>query len=167
MMGLGRERRLHCRLYVERQADATVVEKLDRLLMEKHFLNQTELIKHGIELVYQEVYEREGAGGKSDMSDADLRKLAEAIAGELKLELRLLLEGTEARILEKIASEKVSSKVVVAESVDEVSDMNEREIAAMDVAIQSEERAEKSSDVPAENVLSGQAINFLRGLNDD
>lgn len=167
MMGLGRERRLNCRLYVDRQADATVVEKLDRLLMEKHFLNQTELIKHGIELVYQEVYEREGAGGKSDMSDADLRKLAEAIAGELKLELRLLLEGTEARILEKIASEKVSSKVVVAESVDEVSDMNEREIAAMDVAIQSEERAEKSSDVPAENVLSGQAINFLRGLNDD
>ena len=92
MMGLGRERRLNCRLYVDRQADATVVEKLDRLLVEKHFLNQTELIKHGIELVYQEVYEREDARDKSDISDVDLRKLAEAIAGELKPELKLLLE---------------------------------------------------------------------------
>ena len=84
MMGLGRERRLNCRLYVDRQADATVVEKLDRLLVEKHFLNQTELIKHGIELVYQEVYEREDTSDQSDISDVDLRKLAEAIAGELK-----------------------------------------------------------------------------------
>lgn len=46
MMGLGRERRLNCRLYVDRQADATVVGKLDRLIEEKYFLNQTELIKH-------------------------------------------------------------------------------------------------------------------------
>ena len=37
-MGLGRERRLNCRLYVDRQSDAKVVEKLDRLLVEKHFL---------------------------------------------------------------------------------------------------------------------------------
>lgn len=54
MMGLGRERRLNCRLYVDRQTDAVVIEKLDRLLAEKHFLNQTELIKHGIELVHEE-----------------------------------------------------------------------------------------------------------------
>ena len=102
MMGLGKERRLNCRPYVDRQADATVVEKLDRLLVEKHFLNQTEFIKHGIELVYQEVYEREVARDKSDISNVDLWKLAEAIAGELKPELRLLLEGTEARLLEKM-----------------------------------------------------------------
>ena len=64
MMGLGRERRLNCRLYVDRQSDAKVVEKLDRLLVEKHFLNQTELIKHGIELVYREVY-KEGSRANS------------------------------------------------------------------------------------------------------
>lgn len=83
-MGLSRERRLNCRLYVDRKVDATVIEKLDRLLVEKHFLNQTELIKHGIELVYQEVYGREDAYDKSDVSDVDLLKLAEAIVGELK-----------------------------------------------------------------------------------
>ena len=167
MMRLGRERRLNCRLYVDRQADATVVEKLDRLLVEKHFLNQTELIKHGIELVYQEIYEREGAGDKADVSDVDLQKLAEAIAGELKLEMRLLLEGVETRILEKIASEKVISKLTVAGAGDAVSAASESEVSAMDAATQSEERTEKSADVPDEKVLSGQAINFLRGLNDD
>lgn len=167
MMGLGRERRLNCRLYVDRQADATVVEKLDRLLVEKHFLNQTELIKHGIELVYQEVCERGNASGKSDVSDVDLRKLAEAIAGELKPELRLLLEGAEARLLEKIASEKVSSKVAVTETVEEVSDANESGAASIVAATQSEERTEKSADVPEEKILSAQAINFLKILNDD
>ena len=167
MMGLGRERRLNCRLYVDRQADATVVEKLDRLLVEKHFLNQTELIKHGIELVYQEVYEREDASDKSDISDVDLRKLAEAIAGELKPELRLLLEGTEARLLEKMASENISPKVSVSESVVEVSDVNANGTTAIVAATQSEEKSEKIPEVPAEKILSTQAINFLKVLNDD
>lgn len=167
MMGLGRERRLNCRLYVDRQADATVVEKLDRLLVEKHFLNQTELIKHGIELVYQEVYEREDARDKSDISDVDLRKLAEAIAGELKLELRLLLEGTEARLLEKIANEKVYANVAVSEAGAEVSNVNESGATAIVAATQSEGKSEKSAEVPGEKILSTQAINFLKVLNDD
>lgn len=167
MMGLCRERRLNCRLYVDRQADATVVEKLDRLLVEKHFLNQTELIKHGIELVYQEVYEREDARDKSDISDVDLRKLAEAIAEELKTELRIFLEGTEARLLEKIASQKLSPKVAVSEVVAEVSDGNESGATGIVVATQSEEKSEKSAEVPGEKILSTQAINFLKVLNDD
>ena len=167
MMGLGRERRLNCRLYVDRQADATLVEKLDRLLVEKHFLNQTELIKHGIELVYQEVYEREDANDKVDISNVDLRKLAEAIAGELKPELRLLLEGTEARLLKKIANEKVHPKVAVSEAVAEVSDVNGSGTAAIVATTQSEVKTEKSVEVPGEKILSTQAINFLKVLNDD
>lgn len=167
MMGLGRERRLNCRLYVDRQADATVVEKLDRLLVEKYFLNQTELIKHGIELVYQEVYEREDANDKVDISNVDLRKLAEAIAGELKQELRLLLEGTEARLLEKMESQKLSPKVAVSEAVAEVSDGNESGATAIVAATQSEEKSEKSAEVLGEKILSTQAINFLKVLNDD
>ncbi len=167
MMGLGRERRLNCRLYVDRQADATVVEKLDRLLVEKHFLNQTELIKHGIELVYQEVYEREEASNKSDISEVDLRKLAEAIAGELKPELKLLLEGTEARLLEKMESQKLIPKVPVSEAVATVSDGNESGTVAIVVATQSEEKTEKIPEVPREKILSTQAINFLKVLNDD
>lgn len=143
MMGLCRERRLNCRLYVDRQADATVVEKLDWLLVEKHFLNQSELIKHGIELLYQEVYEREDANDKLDISNVDLRKLAEAIAGELKPELRLLLEGTEARLLKKIANEKVHPKVAVSETVAEVSDVNENGTTAIVTATQSEKKLKK------------------------
>jgi len=135
--------------------------------VEKHFLNQTELIKHGIELVYQEVYEREVARDKSDISNVDLRKLAEAIAGELKPELRLLLEGTEARLLEKMASENISPKVSVSESVVEVSDVNENGTIAIVAATQSEEKSEKIPEVPAEKILSTQAINFLKVLNDD
>ena len=112
MMGLGRERRLNCRLYVDRQSDAKVVEKLDRLLVEKHFLNQTELIKHGIELVYREVYKEGSRANSTYMSGERLQKLAEVVSGELKPELRLLLEGAEARILEKIDSVKVNSVMV-------------------------------------------------------
>lgn len=167
MMGLGRERRLNCRLYVDRQADATVVEKLDRLLVEKHFLNQTELIKHGIELVYQEVYERECASDKDDFSDVDLQKLATAIAGELKPELKVLLEGTEARLLEKIANEKEHPKVAVLEADAEVSDGNESGTATIVDVTQSRERTEKRVEVTTEKFLSTQAIGFLKGLNDD
>lgn len=167
MMGLGRERRLNCRLYVDRQADATVVEKLDRLLVEKHFLNQTELIKHGIELVYQEVYARDGASDKADYADVDLQKLAATIAGELKPELKLLLEGTEARLFERIAGGKVRSNVAVAEAVEDVIDANGRGATAIVAATQSEEGTEKSAEVPMEKILSTQAIGFLKGLNDD
>ena len=135
--------------------------------MEKHFLNQTELIKHGIELVYQEIYEREDASDKSDISNVDLRKLAEAIAGELKPELRFLLEGAEARLLEKIANEKVHPKVAVSEAVAEVSDVNESGATGIVVASLSEEKSEKSAEDPAEKILSTQAINFLKVLNDD
>ena len=97
----------------------------------------------------------------------DLRKLAEAIAGELKHKLRLLLEDTEARLLEKIANEKVHPKVAVLEAVAEVSDVNESGATAIVAATQSEEITEKSAEAPAEKILSTQAINFLKVLNDD
>ena len=51
-----RERRLGCRLYVDRQSDANILKKLDRMLVDGSFLNQTELIKRGIELAYEEAY---------------------------------------------------------------------------------------------------------------
>lgn len=56
-----RERRLGCRLYVDRQSDANILKKLDRMLVDGSFSNQTELIKRGIELAYEEVYGEEGA----------------------------------------------------------------------------------------------------------
>lgn len=98
MMGLGRERRLNCRLYVDRQADAIVVEKLDRLLAEKHFLNQTELIKHGIELVYSEVYEDKGVPGKVTASGADAQALATLLVDMLKPQLQQMFDVLEKKI---------------------------------------------------------------------
>lgn len=115
MMGLGRERRLNCRLYVDRQADAAVVEKLDRLLAEKHFLNQTELIKHGIELVYGEVYEDKGVPGKVADSGVDVQVLAEVLADVLKPELQQMLAGLETRIMEGVTV--VNADVVGAETI--------------------------------------------------
>ena len=168
MMGLGRERRLNCRLYVDRQSDTKVVEKLDRLLVEKHFLNQTELIKHGIELVYREVYEEGSGADRTDMSGKRLQKLAEVIAGELKPELRLLLERAEARILEKIDSVKVNS--VMVEENDDVPDVvgvGEGAAGVMGAVRQSDRKTEEDADVPDEKVLSGSAISFLKSLNDD
>lgn len=168
MMGLGRERRLNCRLYVDRQSDAKVVEKLDRLLVEKHFLNQTELIKHGIELVYREVYEEGSRADRTDMSGERLQKLAEVMAGELKPELRLLLEGAMVQILEKIESVKVNS-VMVDETgnVPGVVEVGECEAGVMDAVKQSDRKTEESADTSVEKVLSGSAISFLKGLNDD
>ena len=166
MMGLGRERRLNCRLYVDRQSDAKVVEKLDRLLVEKHFLNQTELIKHGIELVYQEIYEEKCGAGMSDMSDAKIQKLAEVIAGELKPELKLLLEGAEVRIVEKIDSVKMNS-VMLEETAVVTGIETAGAVDVMNVVKQSDMKIEEDADVPVEKVLSGSAISFLKGLNDD
>ena len=168
MMGLGRERRLNCRLYVDRQSDAKVVEKLDRLLVGKHFLNQTELIKHGIELVYREVYKEGSRANSTYMSGERLQKLAEVVSGELKPELRLLLEGAEARILEKIDSVKVNSVMVgETDNVPGVVGVGEGEAGVIGAVRQSDRKIEESADTSAEKVLSGSAISFLKGLNDD
>ena len=81
--------------------------------------------------------------------------------------MRILLEGTEARLLEKIANEKVHPKVAVSEAVAEVGDGNESGATGIVVASLSEEKSEKSAEDPAEKILSTQAINFLKVLNDD
>ena len=165
MMGLGRERRLNCRLYVDRQTDAVVIEKLDRLLAEKHFLNQTELIKHGIELVYSEVYEDEGVQVKVAASDADMQVLAELLMDVLKPELQQLLGDFEARITNGVKA--VNAGVVGAEAVgdeilDEAVDSADNESASVE-----EPEKEPIAVAHDEKALLGSAISFLKGLNDD
>ena len=75
-----RERRLGCRLYVDRQSDANILKKLDRMLVDGSYSNQTELIKRGIELAYEEVYGEEG-GRSSGMSDGMGMRLISLLAG--------------------------------------------------------------------------------------
>ena len=162
MMGLGRERRLNCRLYVDRQADAAVVEKLDRLLDEKHFLNQTELIKHGLELVYGEVYEDKSVLGKVTASGVDVQELAEMLVDVLKPELQQMLGDFEGKIADSMKS--VNAGVVGAGAMgDEAVDSAENEPAT---TVQESEK-EPVAEVCEEKALSDSAISFLKGLNDD
>lgn len=161
MMGLGRERRLNCRLYVDRQADATVVEKLDRLLVEKRFLNQTELIKHGIELVYQEVYGEEKTVEKAALTGVDMQKLAEILADVLKSELQQMLANFEARFIDGIAAVNAST---VEKRVDGEGAVVEGATFTEDVFKSAEVEPEKkrSAEASEEKVLSGSAISFLK-----
>ncbi len=165
MMGLGRERRLNCRLYVDRRADAGVVAKLDRLLEDKRFLNQTELIKHGIELVYREVYENEKAESKVSMNGKDVKTLAETLTDVLKPELRQMLDGLEARIVEGvnvINAGTVGTGAVAGDTLIEAVASAEDEPATI------EELEKKSiAVVREEKALTDSAISFLKGLNDD
>ena len=85
-----RERRLGCRLYVDRQSDANILKKLDRMLVDGSFSNQTELIKRGIELAYQEVYGEAEEVRASYKQEIDVKKLAEEVARALKPEMEKL-----------------------------------------------------------------------------
>lgn len=166
MMGLGRERRLNCRLYVDRRADADVVKKLDRLLEDKRFLNQTELIKHGIELVYSEVYENENAMDKVPMSGEHVQMLAETLADILKPELQQMLACLETRIVERmnVANASATGTGAVADAP-----LMEAVVSTKDEFTTTVEEPEKKSIavVREEKTLTGPAISFLKGLNDD
>lgn len=152
-MRLGRERRLNCRLYMDRQGDALVIEMLDRLLIEKHFLNQTELIKHGIKLAYKEMYEK-FKENKPEAMCLDEKKLAKAIAREVKPEIEVLMEN----FLEKRRSdlENFDRNVGAKEGAKTLEEGN-------DVA----QEIVGTEDSSKEMALSGQTINFLKGLNAD
>lgn len=94
-----RERRLGCRLYVDRQSDANILKKLDRMLVDGSFSNQTELIKRGIELAYQEVYGEAEEVRASYKQEIDVKKLAEEVARALKPEMEKLMAECEARVI--------------------------------------------------------------------
>ena len=140
-----RERRLGCRLYVDRQSDANILKKLDRMLVDGSFSNQTELIKRGIELAYEEVYGEKGARFYS-LSDVDIRKLAGEIVGVLKPEIEKLLVAYEARVA--TAETPTSPQPALASTHDAPQDNT-------------------ASVTDDEAILPSQTFNFIKGLNDD
>lgn len=98
-MAMGfRERRLGCRLYMDRQSDANILKKLDRMLVDGSFLNQTELIKRGIELAYEEAYGEAEEVKASHRQEIDVKKFAEEVARALKPEMEKLMAECEARV---------------------------------------------------------------------
>ena len=165
MMGLGRERRLNCRLYVDRQTDAVVIEKLGRLLTEKHFLNQTELIKHWIELVYSEVYEDKAEPGQVTASGADVQVLAELLVELLKPELQQMLGDFEERITDSMKA--VNAGVVEVGAVADNALVEAVVSTENEPALVEESEKKPIAVVHEEKTLSGSAISFLKGLNDD
>ena len=140
-----RERRLGCRLYVDRQSDANILKKLDRMLVDGSFPNQTELIKRGIELAYEEVYGEESARS-SGMSDVDIRKLAGEIVVALKPEMEKLMAECEARV----ATAETPAPPTPA-------------LASMHDA----PKDNMASVTDDEVIIPSQTFNFLKGLNDD
>lgn len=143
-----RERRLGCRLYVDRQSDANILKKLDRMLVDGSFPNQTELIKRGIELAYEEVYGEESARS-SGMSDVDIRKLAGEIVVALKPEMEKLMAECEARVATaETPASPASPKPALASTHDVLQDNT-------------------ASITDDEAILLSQTFNFLKGLNDD
>lgn len=143
-----RERRLGCRLYVDRQSDASILKKLDRMLVDGSFPNQTELIKRGIELAYEEVYGEESARS-SGMSDVDIRKLAGEIVVALKPEMEKLMAECEARVATaETPASPASPKPALASTHDVLQDNT-------------------ASITDDEAILLSQTFNFLKGLNDD
>ena len=140
-----RERRLGCRLYVDRQSDASILKKLDRILLDGSFPNQTELIKRGIELAYEEVYGEESARS-SGMSDVDIRKLAGEIVVALKPEMEKLMAECEARVA---ATETPAPPTPALASMHDAPKDN------------------MASVTDDEVIIPSQTFNFLKGLNDD
>lgn len=146
-MAMGfRERRLGCRLYVDRQSDANILEKLDRMLVDGSFPNQTELIKRGIELAYEEVYGEAEEVKASHRQEIDVKKFAEEVARALKPEMEKLMAECEAR-------------VATAET-----------LALPELALASTHDVPQDNTVPVtddEVIIPSQTFNFLKGLNDD
>lgn len=139
-----RERRLGCRLYVDRQSDANILKKLDRMLVDGSFSNQTELIKRGIELAYEEVYGEAEEVKASHRQEIDVKKFAEEVARTLKPEMEKLMAECEARVA---ATETLTP--ALASTHDAPQDDN------------------TASVLDDEAILPSQTFNFLKGLNDD
>lgn len=138
-----RERRLGCRLYVDRQSDANILKKLDRMLVDGSFSNQTELIKRGIELDYEEVYGEAEEVKAPHRQEIDVKKFAEEVARALKPEMEKLMAECEARVA---ATETPTPALALTHD------------APQDNTV---------SVTDDEAILPSQTFNFLKGLNDD
>ena len=146
-MAMGfRERRLGCRLYMDRQSDANILKKLDRMLVDGSFLNQTELIKRGIELAYEEAYGEAEEVKASHRHEIDVKKFAEEVARALKPEMEKLMAECEARVA---ATETPAPPTPALASMHDAPKDN------------------MASVTDDEVIIPSQTFNFLKGLNDD
>ena len=126
---------------MDRQSDANILKKLDRMLVDGSFSNQTELIKRGIELAYEEVYGEAEEVKAPHRQEIDVKKFAEEVARALKPEMEKLMEECEARV----AATETPALALTHD-------------APQDNTV---------SVTDDEAILPSQTFNLLKGLNDD
>ena len=111
--------------------------------MDGSFPNQTELIKRGIELAYEEAYGEAEEVKASHRQEIDVKKFAEEVARALKPEMEKLMAECEARVA---ATETPTPA-----------------LASMHDA----PKDNTASVTDDEVIIPSQTFNFLKGLNDD
>lgn len=138
------------------RGDAEILKKLDQLINDRQFPNQTELIKHGIELVYEEVY---GQAEDKVLSEEVIQTLADAVAGKIKPELRQIMSESEAKIL--TVFDAVKGNAVAGAPVVEANFQDS--VVASDGGVAVSKELESTAE--NEPVLPSGALGFLQGLN--
>lgn len=153
-MGLKREeRRLAIRFYLDDPYDKVLLGKVDKMLADKEFRNLSELMRKGIELLYEECYHM------SSDSDVELLKMevnytAEEVANRLLEQLDHRIEVHDAKILGAI----VTCGGVGQSMSTRRNEKSELEEISMEASTEEE--------LVSEN-LSRQTMSFLAGLNAD
>ena len=109
--------------------------------MDGSFSNQTELIKRGIELAYEEVYGEAEEVKAPHRQEIDVKKFAEEVARALKPEMEKLMAECEARV---VATETPALALTHDAPQDNTVSVTDDEA-----------------------ILPSQTFNLLKGLNDD
>jgi len=138
------------------QGDAEILKKLDQLINDCQFPNQTELIKHGIELVYEEVY---GQAEDKVLSEEVIQTLADAVAGKVEPGLRQIVSESEAKILTVFDAVKGNAGA----GVPVVETGSQDSVAAPNSGVAVSKEPESADE--NEPVLPSGALGFLQGLN--
>lgn len=116
------------------------------MLVDGSFLNQTELIKRGIELAYEEAYGEAEEVKASHRQEIDVKKFAEEVARALKPEMEKLMAECEARVA---ATETPTPPTPALASMNDAPKDNTASVTDDEV------------------IIPSQTFNFLKGLNDD
>lgn len=153
-MGLKREeRRLASRFYLDDPYDKVLLGKVDKMLADKEFRNLSELMRKGIELLYEDCYHM-NSNSDVELLRMEVNYTAEEVANHLLEQLDHRMEVHDAKILGAIAT----CGGVGQSSITRKNEKNEIEEISMAVTTEEEKVPEN---------LPKQTMSFLAGLNAD
>ncbi len=144
------ERRLASRFYLDDPYDKVLLGKVDKMLEDKVFRNFSEMIRKGIDLLYEDCYHIN--------SDAEVRML--------QMEVEYTAEEFAERILKKLDQRmevhdaKVIGAISVCGNVNHPMNFTEKEADY-------QQADEASKEEKASENLPEQTMSFLAGLNND